>query len=192
MHTHFSRPSKRGAYIYILRGVTWLPLCIIRGFLTQPSLCYIKREKGCDSIFTCGAKYVLNLCSARYFTQFPLSFYKRKKKKDYLKHTTCTWVRIRSCPRWDELSPSFIYSVIKISLLLYLYFFFFFYCHTPQFTGLSDYLKSLYGWIIQKPADFTRSLSCSTALSLPSILRENLLTPGWSIAPNCRCMKPAW
>ncbi|TNN81973.1 hypothetical protein EYF80_007619 [Liparis tanakae] len=56
----------------------------------------------------------------------------------------------------------------------------------------TNYLKSLYGWIIQKPADFTRSLSCSTALSLPSIRRENLLTPGWSIAPNCRCMKPAW
>lgn len=46
--------------------------------------------------------------------------------------------------------------------------------------------------MIQKPADFTRSLSCSTALSLPNIRRENLLTPGWSIAPNCRCMNPAW
>lgn len=62
----------------------------------------------------------------------------------------------------------------------------------PLLAAFSDYLKSLYGWIIQKPADLTRSRSCSTARSLPSIRSENLLTPGWSIAPNWRCMKPAW
>lgn len=54
------------------------------------------------------------------------------------------------------------------------------------------YLKSLYGWMIQNPADLTRSCSLSTAFSLPNILRENLLTPGCSIAPNCLCMNPAW
>lgn len=58
--------------------------------------------------------------------------------------------------------------------------------------GVCFYLKSLYGWIIQNPADLTRSCSRSTAFSLPNILRENLLTPGCSIAPNCLCMKPAW
>lgn len=46
--------------------------------------------------------------------------------------------------------------------------------------------------MIQNPADFTRSCSRSTAFSLPNILRENLLTPGWSMAPSCLWMNPAW
>lgn len=53
------------------------------------------------------------------------------------------------------------------------------------------YLKSLYGWMIQAPADFTRSCSRSTAFWLPNIRSENLLTPGCRSAPNWRCMKLA-
>ena len=48
-----------------------------------------------------------------------------------------------------------------------------------------QYRKSLYGWMIQAPADLTRSCSISTALWLPNTRRENLLTVGWSRVPSC-------
>lgn len=70
--------------------------------------------------------------------------------------------------------------------------FYTFCCLKSMWCDVEIYLKSLYGWIIQNPADLTRSCSRSTAFSLPNILRENLLTPGCSIAPNCLCMNPAW
>ncbi|TNN49509.1 hypothetical protein EYF80_040303 [Liparis tanakae] len=61
--------------------------------------------------------------------------------------------------------------------------------HTKDKLLLVDpYLKSLYGWIIQFPADFTRSCSFSTAFWLPNMRRENLFTPGCSMELNCRCM----
>lgn len=57
---------------------------------------------------------------------------------------------------------------------------------------LPSYLKSLYGWMIQTPADFSLSCSMATALWLPNMRRENLLTPGCSMAPNCLWMNVDW
>lgn len=149
----------------------------------QPSLCSIKREKSLDPVFTCEAKHLMNVC-----------VHHRPNKRN---HCT-TLVLLRLCPwcqGWTDsilclqYSLRFLFKTEKRPKCVPGSTF----CDTLLLlAGLSDYLKSLYGWIIQKPADFTRSLSCSTALSLPSIRSENLLTPGWSIAPNCRCMKPAW
>lgn len=44
--------------------------------------------------------------------------------------------------------------------------------------------------MIQYPAVWTRSCSFSTAFWLPNIRKENLLTPGCIMAPNCLCIKP--
>lgn len=44
--------------------------------------------------------------------------------------------------------------------------------------------------MIQYPAVCTRSCSFSTAFWLPNIRKENLLTPGCIMAPNCLCIKP--
>lgn len=44
--------------------------------------------------------------------------------------------------------------------------------------------------MIQYPAVWTLSCSFSTAFWLPNIRKENLLTPGCIMAPNCLCIKP--
>lgn len=61
---------------------------------------------------------------------------------------------------------------------------------SPGRTRRGAYLKSLYGWMIQYPAVCTRSCSFSTAFWLPNIRKENLLTPGCIMAPNCLCINP--